>query len=265
MRLLQQDCLPCFPTQALTSLKHGRRMGRFSSAFLIAIGTAALMVCPNIQAQIPVTDIAAITQSATNQAQTIARLIQQYQQMVQQLQVAQQTLNSLSGFRNAGQALIENGVGRQALPANYAANLAGLLTQGASAASPIAQRIFGQIKTTPCSGWGGSPNVTAACQAPVILSASLSETTTQALQSAQARVAQLQGLASKADTTTDTKASADLQARIASEEAQLLAEKTMLDYAIQVQQAEAQLAVQHQEDLGLRIATQQGRSCYSCP
>jgi hypothetical protein len=216
-------------------------------------------------AQIAVTDVAAINQSAANQVQTIARLIQQVQQMEQQLAVAQQSLQSITGTRSSGQAILDSGVGRQSLPANFASTTAGLLTQGTAGGSAAAQSLYGQVRTSPCSGWQGAPNAVAACQAPVILMTSQSATVSQALQSAQARLVQLQGLADAANTTGDTKGAADLQARIAAEQAQLLAEKTMLDYAVQTQRAELQLAVRHQADLGTHIVTQAGRACYICP
>jgi type IV secretion system protein VirB5 len=249
----------------LPSLRHVISMG-YDAIFVAVLASLALLgAAREARAQIPVTDVAAISQSATNEAQTIARLVQQYQQMLQQFQVAQQSLRSITGLRTAGQALLQNGAVRQSLPANYAAMMTTLLSQGVGGGGPAAQGIYNQVRTSPCSGWQGSPNSVAACQAPVMLAAEHSGTVSQALQAAQTRASQLQGLASAADTSGDTKGAADLQARIASEETQLMAEKTMLDYAVWVQQAELQLAIAHQADLGVHIATQSGRSCYSCP
>ncbi|MGA2553058.1 MAG: type IV secretion system protein [Burkholderiaceae bacterium] len=233
---------------------------------ILASSALGLMGVPPVaHAQILVTDVAAITQSAANQAQTIAQLIQQYQQLIAQFQVAEAQLASIQGYRASGAALLNNGAARQSLPAAYAALLSSILTQGSSGGSAAAQVIYNQVKSVPCTDYTGSPNALSTCQAPAMLSASLASNVTSELTTAQQRVAQLSGLSQQVDATADAKASADLQARIASEATTLAAEKTMLDYALELQRAEMDLAMKHSADIGLQLATQRGRSCYVCP
>lgn len=236
-----------------------RFMARVISSFVLLAGFAM-----EARAQMPVTDVASINQSVVNELQTVTRFAQEIEQIKQQLVVAKQTLDSFNGFRGVGQ-LLENGAGRQSLPANFGSATSSLLVNGYAGGTSAAQAAYSQVKTTPCTRWQGDPNSLGACQAPVMLDASLSVNAREALTNAQTRTDVLKDLTLQADSTTDSKSSADLQGRIAAEQTQLQAEKTMLDAAAQVQEAELRLAVVHQADLGIQIVTQAGRTCYTCP
>ena len=228
-------------------------------------GLVLVLSASSASAQTAVLDITAIQQSIANQAQNTAHLVQQYQQAVQQYQAAQLTLQSIQGFRAAGQALLNVSPARQALSTDFATSMANILANGQGGGSPVSAAIYAQTRGTPCSSWQGNASSGAACQAPLMLTAAMSQTVNQTFANAQLRVAQLTNLSAQVDSANDAKASLDLQARIAAEQTQLLAEKAVLDNAIAVQQTQMQLAVQHQSDLGVQMVLQNGRRCYSCP
>jgi hypothetical protein len=229
------------------------------------VAALVLLVSGSAHGQTAVIDVNSIRQGIANETQTVAHLVQQYQQMLQQLQAAQQTLQSLQGFRPAGQVFLNANPARQALSGNFAASMAGISANGVGGGTLVTTTIYGQTRATPCTGWQGNSASVSACQAPLMLTAAMSQTVNQTLANAQSRVSQLTSLSAQVDTTSDTKASLDLQTRIAAEQTQLLAEKAVLDNALAAEHTQMQLAIQHQSDLGLQMVLQSGRRCYSCP
>ena len=70
------------------------------------------------QAQIPVTDIAHITTSVTNQVESISKWAMQFNQLQQQITQYQQQYSAITGSRGMG-ALLDNTALKAALPADW--------------------------------------------------------------------------------------------------------------------------------------------------
>jgi hypothetical protein len=241
-------------------MRINQRFGPLMLALVWGIGSASIG-----HAQVAVIDINAIQQGVQNEAQTIARLTQQTQQIVQQLQAARQTLQSVTGLRATGAALLETNPARLSLPGDFAQSLPQIATLGTSGGNPGLRGIYAGIRQSPCTSWSGSAGLQAGCEAVGMLAAVSTQTLSSSLASSQARLAQLANLSQQVASSTDAKGSLDLQARIAAEQTQLLAERTVLDQALQLAQNQLRLSILHQSDLGAQLTLQQGRSCYICP
>lgn len=183
-------------------------------------------------AQIPVTITSSIPDT-TNQIQTMAQWANQYTQMVGQINQMKQQYDSITGNRGLGQ-IMNNPALRGYLPDQWAGiydKVRGGTLPGISSA---ASSIFSTegFDATAVGGRKRQLNVMAANKAM----------TMQAYDATLARVNNINALMAKADTTMDTKAAADLQNRMASENAMIQNEQIRLNLLAQLQVAESQLA-----------------------
>ena len=83
-----------------------------------AIGALVFVFAGAAQAQIPVTDIAHITTSVTNQVESISKWAMQFNQLQQQITQYQQQYSAITGSRGMG-ALLDNSALKAALPADW--------------------------------------------------------------------------------------------------------------------------------------------------
>lgn len=90
----------------------------FLKAARVAICCFVVGVMGAAQAQIPVTDVAHITTSVSNQVESIARWSQQFSQLQQQIQQYQQQYSAITGSRGMG-ALLDNSALKAALPSDW--------------------------------------------------------------------------------------------------------------------------------------------------
>jgi type IV secretion system protein VirB5 len=183
-------------------------------------------------AQIPVTVTSDIP-STINQIQTMAQWAKQYTQMISQINQMKQQYDSITGNRGLGQ-IMNNPALRGYLPDQWAGiydKVKGGTLPGISSA---ANTIFANesFDSTAVGGRKRQLDVMAANKAM----------TMQAYDATLARVNNINSLMAKADTTMDTKAAADLQNRMASENAMIQNEQIRLNLLAQLQVAETQLA-----------------------
>ncbi len=183
-------------------------------------------------AQIPVTVTSDIP-STINQIQTMAQWAKQYTQMISQINQMKQQYDSLTGNRGLGQ-IMNNPALRGYLPDQWAGiydKVKGGTLPGISSA---ANTIFSNesFDGTAVGGRKRQLDVMAANKAM----------TMQAYDATLARVNNINSLMAKSDTTMDTKAAADLQNRMASENAMIQNEQIRLNLLAQLQVAETQLA-----------------------
>jgi type IV secretion system protein VirB5 len=86
---------------------------------LAVLGVAGWMIFGNhAQAQVPVTDGAAIAQQIANQVETITKWKMQYDQMTSQINQMKQQYESLTGSRGLGN-ILNNPALREYLPADW--------------------------------------------------------------------------------------------------------------------------------------------------
>lgn len=183
-------------------------------------------------AQIPVTITTSIPDTL-NQIQTMAQWAKQYTQMVGQINQMKQQYDALTGNRGLGQ-IMNNPALRGYLPDQWAGiydKVRGGTLLGISSA---ANTIFTSesFDSAAVGGRKRQLDVMAANKAM----------TMQAYDATLARVNNINALMAKADTTMDTKAAADLQNRMASENAMIQNEQIRLNLLAQLQVAETQLA-----------------------
>jgi type IV secretion system protein VirB5 len=183
-------------------------------------------------AQIPVTITTSIP-DVINQIQTMSQWAKQYQQMVSQLKGMQQQYDAISGSRGLGQ-IMNNPALRTYLPDQWAGIYDKVKAGNLAGISGKATGIF--------SAEGFDANATGGRQRQLQVMAANKAMTMQAYEATLARVNNINQLMAQADATQDTKAAADLQNRMASENALIQNEQIRLNLLAQLQVAETQLA-----------------------
>ena len=177
---------------------------------------------------------------------SIAQLIQEVQQLEQQVATAKSQLTQAQSeyaaiTGNRGMQNLLSGTNRNYLPTDWT-QLAQVMTGTSSSYPALAASASSLVNSnavlTPAQVATLSPaeqsQLTAARQNPALLAA----TSRAALENSSGRFASLQQLISTIGTASDEKASLDLTARIAAEQAMLHNESTKLQILYQVAQAQ---------------------------
>lgn len=195
-------------------------------------------------AGIPVIDVAALAQAIQQVmawGQQYQQMVQQYQQMLQQYQQLQQTYNSLNGIRNLGDVM-NNPALKGIVPTDVGTVYTAINQAGAGSLSGVAQGIRTASKLYNCEDRTGADKTN--CEAILSINAQSQAYEKNAMQIATDRVSQIQSLQSLINTTTDPKAIAELQARIAGEQAQIQNDANRL--AVMKSMAETQMQAAEQ-------------------
>lgn len=195
--------------------------------------------------------------AAIHQAQTLAQWANQYKQMVDQITQMENQFKSITGSRGLGQ-IMNNPALRDYLPADWqkvydsvrAGGYAGLTGSGKSVYD--ANKIFDACTYIKDDAQRG------ACQARAVKPAQDKGFAMDAYQSAKARIDQIDGLMAKINDTQDPKAIAELQARIAAEQANIQNEHTKLQLYAMMAAAEDKLQLQRQRELNARTWSARG-------
>jgi type IV secretion system protein VirB5 len=170
-----------------------------------------------------------------NQAQTMAQWAKQYEQMVQQITHLKNQYDSMTGTRGLGQ-ILNNPALRTYLPDQWASIYDQVRKGQLQGVSSRATSIY--------SAEGFDPNATGGRKRQLDVLAANKAITMQAYDASLARVQNINALMQQADATGDVKAAADLQNRMAAENALIQNEQVRLNLAMQLQQAEMQLAAE---------------------
>lgn len=219
---------------------------KFASAALAAaamlVGSGAVLLAPTpAAAQYTVYDPTAAANMAKQIAEAskqLSQLQQTYNQVVRQLEQAQQTHASLTGSRSSGQ--MDTRALRNYLPNQYRQvfdrALAGNYTGITGSVSQIlaAEGLTGSV----------GEQATAMSARRRNLAATQRLTAEDAFAGAQARLEALDALQDRIAQTQDPKAIADLQARISIEQAAIANEATKLQLMRQMAEAEEKLAAE---------------------
>lgn len=208
------------------------------------LSVSLLFVCTcfgsqSAHAGIPVID-------AANLAQAIQQIVawgKQYQQMVDQIKQAEQQYKSVTGTRNLGD-ILNNPMLKQAVPADVAQVLNAINSGGSAGLTGAAQAIRNGSMKYNCEDRSGDGKTT--CEAILNGNAQNQAYLQNALQIATLRVQQIQSLQSQINGTDDPKAIAELQARIAAENAQVTNDANRI--AVMQSLAQAQQLAAEQAD-----------------
>lgn len=203
---------------------------------LVVCLAASIAIAPAARAQWAVIDVPAIVQLV----QEVQTMQEQLAIARNQLQSAQQAVQSMTGDRGMGQ--LQAGTARNYLPANWTQVTNALQGQGTSGYAGLSV----DVQTAMASNAVLSPQRLAALspadqqqiQASRQWSAMQQALAHEALANASSRFASMQSLIAAISTAADQKAILDLQARISAELGMLQNEQTKLQVLYQATQAQ---------------------------
>jgi type IV secretion system protein VirB5 len=223
--------------------------------FISVVGVAGWMLFGShaAHAQIPVTDGLSIAKQVVNQVETIAKWTAQYQQMVSQIDQAKQQYESLTGSRGLGNVMNDPAL-RDYLPGDWQAVYDSVKNGGYSGLSGTARTVYDQNKVFDSCGHIVSTQQRTACEARAVKPAQDKGFALDAYNAAKSRINQIDGLMSKIDQTQDPKAIAELQGRIAAEQANIQNEQTKLQLYAMVAAAEEKVQVQRAREMSMKDA-----------
>ena len=224
-------------------------MKTFSASLVLAAGIA---MSSTAFAQIPVTDVASITTQVTNQVETIAKWKMQYDQMVSQINQMQQQYASMTGTRNLGQ-IMNNPSLRDYLPNDWQGVYDSVRTGGYSGLTGRAQSVYEANKIYDACAHYKVAEQRTACEAHAVKPSQDKAFALDAYDKAKGRLTQIDGLMSQINGTTDPKAIAELQGRIAAEQALIQNEQTKLQMYQMVATAEDRLQEQRQHEINAKV------------
>jgi len=144
--------------------------------------------------------------------------VQQYQSLNQQLSTAKQALNTLSGSRNLGNILTNPALNQVVAP-DLTSQVNGLSQNGARALSPSAQALRQKTMIYNCEDKTGTDKTS--CEASLNINAEAMANEENTLNLLTLRSQNLSSLQDQINLTSDAKAIAELQARIAIEQANI--------------------------------------------
>ena len=229
-------------------------MKAFSVSIVLAAGIAMSSVA---FAQIPVTDGASIANSIQQQIETIAKWKMQYDQMTSQINQMKQQYESLTGSRNLGQ-ILNNAALRDYLPNDWQGVYDAVKSGGYSGLSGRAQSIYEANKAFDACMVFKLVDQRTACEAQAVKGAQDKAFALDAYDKAKSRLTQIDQLMAKINDTPDPKAIAELQGRIAAEQAMIQNEQTKLQMYQMVAAAEDRLQEQRQRELNAKAGARRG-------
>ena len=220
--------------------------------------TCGLLLCATAAfAQIPVTDIAQNAQTILDQAANIAQYIEQVQQLKMQVQQQEQQYQALTGSRNLGD-IFNDPKYRQYLPADWQGVYDQVKTGGYAGLTGTAKAIYDKNRVYDACQSMQDPDQQSACQASAVKPSIDQGMATDAYTTATARLNQIEQLGKQINQTSDPKAIAELQGRIATEQAAINNEQTKLQLYQMVADAQDKIQEQRQRELNQRDAARRG-------
>lgn len=199
-------------------------------------------------AQIPVTDGASIAQSVIQQVETIAKWKMQYDQMMSQIDQAKQQYESLTGSRGLGN-IMNDPQYRDYLPADWQGVYDSVRTGGYNGLSGRAQTVYEANKIFDSCATISVQEQRTACEARAVKASQDKGFALDAYDKAKGRINQIDQLMGKINQTNDPKAIAELQGRIAAEQANIQNEQTKLQLYAMVAAAEEKVQTQRQREI----------------
>lgn len=226
---------------------------------LSVVGVASWMLFGSYaaHAQIPVTDGASIAQSITQQVETIAKWKIQYEQMMSQIDQAKQQYQSLTGSRGLG-TIMNNPAMRDYLPGDWQAVYDSVRTGGYSGLSGRGASVYNANKIFDSCQNVSNRYQRTTCEARAVKASQDKGFALDAYDAAKSRVNQIDQLMSQINQTQDPKAIAELQGRIAVEQANIHNEQTKLQLYAMVVAAEEKIQVQRQHELNAKANARRG-------
>ena len=203
---------------------------------------------------IPVVDVAHMTQTILiygEHVKQLAELMEQVKTAQKQLEEAKKAYAAVTGARGMA-ALADTAAVRQALPPGFVATADSIRSMGSAGASQDAKKIYESIKRFGCDEkFPANLEARRRCEVNAYMTPTTISLLQESIGRAQGRAEKLAFMVGSID-STDVKAAADLQNRIAIESAMLANEKILMDMALHNQKAQQDLLVEQRRELGIR-------------
>lgn len=225
-------------------------------ALLATLLVAALGASAPSYAQIPVTDAASIATDVMNHVEDIAKYVEQITQLKSQLDQMKQQYNALTGARNLG-AILNDAKYKDYLPDEWKGVYDSVRSGGYSSLSSSGKAIYDAAKKfDSCAKLTGDAQT--ACQARAVKGAQDKAFAMEAFDKSKSRLDQIQSLMTQINSTDDPKAIAELQGRIAAEQAMIQNEHTKLQMFQMIASAEDRIQQQQQRELQAKTWSARG-------
>lgn len=227
--------------------------------FLAVIGVAGWMLFGShgAKAQIPVTDGASIAQTAAEFAENAMRWKQQVDQLKEQIDQAEREYEALTGGRGLGTILNDPAL-RDYLPDDWQAVYDSVKNGGYSGLSGTGKTVYDANRVyDACTHFNDSQQRTS-CEAQAVKGAQDKGFALDAYNAAKSRISQIDQLMAQINQTADPKAIAELQGRIAAEQANIQNEQTKLQMYSMVAAAEDRLQQQRQREINAKVLDKRG-------
>ena len=222
--------------------------------FSMPLGVAVSLVLISSQAlaQIPVTDGAAIKTSVQQQVETMAKWKLQYDQMVSQIDQMKQEYQSITGVRGLGDVL-NNPALRDYLPDDWQGVYDSVKSGGYAGLSGRAGQVYNDNKIYDTCVNHADEQSRISCEAQAVKGAQDKAFALDAYDKAKERLGQIDALMQEINRTQDPKSIAELQGRIAAEQALIQNEQTKLQMYSMVASAEDRLQQQRQREINAKV------------
>ncbi|MBW4788836.1 P-type DNA transfer protein VirB5 [Alcaligenes faecalis] len=211
-----------------------------------------VLISSQALAQIPVTDGAAIKTSVQQQVETMAKWKLQYDQMVNQIDQMKQEYQSITGVRGLGDVL-NNPALRDYLPDDWQGVYDSVKSAGYAGLSGRADQVYNDNKIYDTCVNHTDEKSRISCEAQAVKGAQDKAFALDAYDKAKERLGQIDALMQEINRTQDPKSIAELQGRIAAEQALIQNEQTKLQMYSMVASAEDRLQQQRQREINAKV------------
>jgi len=225
----------------------------------LALAGAVVFAAGTAQAQIPVTDVANITQNMANHVEDVAKFVQQIEQLKAQVEQQKQQFAALTGSRNLGQ-IFDNPNLRSYLPNDWQKVYDSVKSGGYEGLSGTAADIYRDNKVfDACAAFTVADQRTA-CEAEAVKPSQDKAMASDAYDATGKRLDQIEQLMGQINQTQDPKAIAELQGRIGAEQAMIQNEGTRLQLYAMMAQAQDKIEAQRQHEINAKANARRGFS-----
>lgn len=214
---------------------------------LASLFTLVLLAPAKVEAQIPVTDAASLTEQVKMRLQTVLKLYQQYVQMKMQYDMAVDSYNALVGARRISD-IFDNPALRAFLPEDWVEIYDDIKNAGYNARSQSMQNIYASYQAFDRCAYLKDEDERLTCEALAIQAAAKKGLIIPAAQMIGKRALQIKKLMKKLEETKDMKEAETVQGRIEAEQAYISNTQAELEIHRQAAEAEKELLEQRKRE-----------------
>ena len=219
----------------------------FEKKVMAIASSCALLGLPSVHAQVIVNDPLALVQ----QLQQVLHELTQIENQITMIEHQRAEFQSITGSRGLG-SLFRNTAFDNYVPLNAGNLIQNIAASGYSGLSPAAKAIRDAGMLYNCEDIADA-NQRTFCQSQLAQPYQAKALWQQALQSANGRIGQVQGLITAINSTSDPKAIAELQARIAGEQALIEHERSRAQMLRDLVEAEREVMAAQVRERNLEL------------